>query len=108
MVGDTTMKSLKPSLLTLLMTAPALLLGLAPTLAWSTHALAAPVTGQVTASPSGGEIEVDHHSYHIKANSPAEKAAATLTIGQKVSLMLDGPAGDSKSDVIGIIAEQGS
>lgn len=102
------MKSFKPRVRHLLLIAPALLAGVAPDLALSTHALAAPVAGQITAAPSSGEVEVDHHAYRIKLHSSAETTAPTLSVGQKVSLILDGPANDSRSSVIGIEVAQGS
>ncbi|MGD0501948.1 MAG: hypothetical protein ABSD02_04355 [Steroidobacteraceae bacterium] len=96
------MKSLRPSLLSCLLIAPALIAGMSPDRAFGSHALAQPIVGQITASPTSTEIEVNHHPYHIKAHSPAEKTSPTLNVGQKVSLILDGPSGDAKSNVIGI------
>jgi hypothetical protein len=96
------MKSLKFGLLSLVPTALVLILGLTPDPASSSRVIAAPIVGQITASPSSTEIEVDHHPYHIKAHSPAEKTSPTLNVGQRVSLILDGASGDPKSSVIGI------
>ncbi len=102
------MKSLRPGLLSCLLIAPALILGLAPGRAFSAHALSQPIVGQITASPTSTEIEVNHHPYKIKANSPAAKTSPTLTVGQKVSLILDGPSGDVRASVIGIGTETGT
>jgi hypothetical protein len=96
------MKSLRPNLLSCLLVAPALIAGMSPDRALGAHALSQPIVGQITASPSSTEIEVNHHPYHIKAHSPAEDASRALSVGQKVSLILDGPASDAKSNVIGI------
>ena len=100
------MKSLRTSLLSLLLAVPALILGLAPDRASSTHALGQPVVGQITAAPTSTGIEVNHHSYRIKAHSPAAQTSLSLNVGQKVSLILDGPSGDVRASVIGITAAE--
>ena len=103
------MKSLHSSYsskLDLAAAACALALLLSPAVGWSTHVPPAPVlvSGEITAAPSSSEIEVDHHTYHIKASSAAHKLALSFSTGQKVDLVLSGAVGDSKSQVVAISA----
>ena len=80
----------------------ALAICLEPNVGWSTRAFGALVSGEVTAAPLSTEIEIAHHVYHIKANSPAAKAVTTIHVGQTVDAMLDGPASSTASEVITI------
>jgi hypothetical protein len=64
-----------------------------PTVGWSTRAYAALITGSVTAAPSNGTIEVDHHTYQVQANSSAAKVLSSLYVGEAVDMVLDGPPG---------------
>jgi hypothetical protein len=73
-----------------------------------TGAVGAKVTGQVTATPSGVQIEVDHHVYHIKANTPAAKAYRNFYNGDTVDLMLEHAATLSESTVVSIVKHTGS
>jgi hypothetical protein len=68
-------------------------LSLHPTVGWSTRAYAALVTGSVTAAPSNGTIEVDHHTYQVQPNSSAAKTLSSLYVGETVDMVLDGPPG---------------
>lgn len=86
--------------------AVALGLFLQPNIGWSTRAYAPPITGTVTASPSSGTIEVDHRSYHVKANSAAAKALSSFYVGEQVDIVLDGPPGGTV-EVIIITQHQG-
>jgi hypothetical protein len=98
------MKSVK---LSLAVTAIAFGLCLQPTVSWSSRAYAPAVTGTVTASPSSGTIEVDHHSYHVKVNSAAAKAMVSIYVGEMVDMVMDGPP-NGTSEVISIMQHPGS
>jgi hypothetical protein len=92
----------------LLAATAALVFCLGTNIGWSTRAYGDGVTGEVTAAPLNGVIEVAHRSYHIKANSAAEKDALNFYAGQTVDVVLDGPAGSSDSQVIAITVHAGS
>jgi hypothetical protein len=79
-----------------------------PELSWASRIYTAVVTGEITATPYGGKIEVDHHSYAIKAGSPAEQASHNLYVGDVVDLVLDAPATTSTATVIAINKHSGS
>lgn len=98
---------MKLAKLGLVVAAFALLLCLRPNVGWSTRAYDL-ISGEVTAAPVSGEIEVAHHLYHIKANSAADKALSSFRVGQTVDLVLDGQAGSKTSEVISIVAHTGS
>jgi hypothetical protein len=87
--------------------AVALALCLQPNFAWSSRAYAPPITGTVTAVPSSGTIEVDHHSYHVKPNSAAAKALSSFYVGEQVDIVVDGPP-NGTLQVISIVQHQGS
>ena len=84
---------MKLSKLGLAISAAALGLCLQPNIGWSTRAYAPPITGTVTAAPSSGTIEVDHHSYHVKSGSTAAKVLGSLYVGETVDMIVDGPPG---------------
>jgi hypothetical protein len=88
--------------------AAALVFCLGSNVGWSTRAYGDAVTGEVTAAPTNGVIEIAHRSYHIKANSAAEKDALTFYAGQTVDAVLDGPAGSGDSQVIAITVHSGT
>jgi hypothetical protein len=88
-------------------TAFALVACLGPKFGWSTH-LVGGITGQVTATPVEGEIEIDHHVYRVAANSPAEKALHDFSAGLTVDVVLDGPAANSTSRVVSITRHAGT
>jgi hypothetical protein len=92
----------------LVVTAFAVVFSLRPNVGWSTRAYGATITGEVTAAPLNGEIEIAHHLYHVKANSAADKALSSFYAGQTVDAVLDGPAGSSSSQVISITTHAGS
>jgi uncharacterized transporter YbjL len=100
------------SLITLRKLAPAtafaLALLLGPTAGWSTRVPSGLVSGAITSSPSSTEIEVDHRTFHIKPRSAAQNAAVSLSVGQRVHLILNGPASDAKSQVVSISVHAGS
>jgi hypothetical protein len=102
-----TMKT-KLSRLAAVLAASVLALGMGSNTAWSTRAYADGVTGEVTAIPISGQIEVAHQIYHIKAQSPADQAVHNFSLGQIVHLVLDGPASSPTSQVIAIMGGSGS
>jgi hypothetical protein len=67
---------------------------------WAIRAVGAKVTGQITAMPSAVQIEVAHHVYTIKANSPAAKAYRHFSSGDTVDLMLDRPANRNETPTV--------
>jgi hypothetical protein len=79
-----------------------------PNVGWSTRALGVPIAGQVTALPGGHEIEVGNHTYHIKRDSAAENTVKSLSTGQQVHLLLDGPADSPAAEVIAITVDSES
>lgn len=93
--------------LALTVCAVALGLYMQPNIGWSTRAYAPVVTGTVTARPYGGTIEVDHHSYHVKANSSAALALSSFYVGETVDMVVDGPPGGTV-EVISIVQHKGS
>lgn len=88
-------------------TAIALGLFLQPTVGWSSRAYSPMVTGTVTAAPSSGAIEIDHHTYHVKPNSAAAKAMVSIYVGEMVDMVMDGPP-NGASEVISIMQHSGS
>ena len=86
----------------------ALVLSSRPEAAWATRVIADIVTGEITAVPSGGKIEVDHQSYQIKAGSAAEQASHALYVGDVVDLVLDAPPTTKTASVIAINKHTGS
>jgi hypothetical protein len=87
--------------------AMALGLSLQPGIGWATRMLDPPITGTVTAAPSSGTIEIDHRSYHVKADSAAAKVLSSIYVGESVDVILDGPPGGTV-EVISIMQHQGS
>jgi hypothetical protein len=86
----------------------AVVLSSRPEAAWATRVIADIVTGEITATPYGGKIEVDHQSYQIKVGSPAEQASQTLYVGDVVDLVLDAPPTMKTASVIAINKHSGS
>jgi len=86
----------------------ALIVCLGPNVGWSTRLADGAVTGQVTATPLAGEIEVDHRVYYIAPHSPAEKALHEFSAGLTVDVILDGPADSSASRVVSITRHPGT
>jgi hypothetical protein len=91
-----------------LLTALAVVFCLGPSAAWCTRAYGDLISGEVTAAPLSGEIEIAHHVYHIKAKSAADKALSSIYAGEMVDAVLDGPAASSASQVISITPHAGS
>jgi hypothetical protein len=87
------MKLAKPSLV---MGAFALAICLIPSVGWSIRPYSAGlITGEVTATPGNGQIEIAHQVYHVRANSPAAKALSSIYIGENVDAVLDAPTGNA-------------
>jgi hypothetical protein len=96
------MKSFKLSKFNLAAGTVALGLLLSPAVGWSTRVTGGTVvSGEVTAAPSSSQIEVEHHSYHIRAKSAAQNATLKFSVGDKVDLVL---TGDSSPEVVAIAA----
>jgi hypothetical protein len=93
--------------LALMVSVVALGLYLQPNIGWSTRVYAPVITGTITAAPYSGTIEVDHHSYHVKANSGAAKVLPSFYVGETVDMVVDGPPGGAV-EVISIVQHQGS
>jgi hypothetical protein len=98
------MKHLKQSCL---MAAFALALALGPTAGWTSRVFTDVVTGEITATPLSGKIEVDHRSYPVKAGTPADQALHGFSEGQRVDLLLDAPPTDQSAHVIRIKLHEG-
>jgi hypothetical protein len=81
-------------------------IGLQPQAGWATRVVGA-VTGEVTATPSQGQIEVAHRIYHIKPNSPAGKELQSVHTGQVVDLIFEAASG-SEAEVVSISPHTGS
>lgn len=77
-------------------------LSLQPAAAWASRPVGDVITGEITASPSATEIEIGHHVYRIKANSPAAAAARSFYYGQTVDVTLDKPAMGAEPEVVSI------
>jgi hypothetical protein len=91
-----------------LLTALAAVFCLGPSPGWCTRAYGDLISGEVTAAPLSGEIEIAHHVYHVKAKSAADKALSSIYAGEMVDAVLDGPAGSTASQVISITQHAGS
>jgi hypothetical protein len=98
------MRHLKQSCL---MAAFALALALGPTAGWTSRVFTDLVTGEITATPLSGKIEVDHRSYPVKAGSLADQALHGFSEGQRVDLVLDAPPTDKSAQVIKIKLHEG-
>jgi len=92
---------MKPN--TLLRAAAAIIIiaGLQPEIGWATK-IATLVVGEVTATPTSGQIEVDHRIYQVKKPSTPNKSLRAIGVGQKVDLVLDGPPDSKTASVISI------
>lgn len=69
---------------------------------WSNRVFSDKVTGEITATPISGEIEVDHHIYRVRSGTPADESLHGFSEGQRVELTLDGPVDASTSQVMKI------
>jgi hypothetical protein len=101
MVGGSLMKLRK---LWMTVAALALACSFRPDSGWASRAYNDLVTGEVTATPISGQIEVDHKTYQIKPNSLADQVFRHFTPGQVVDLVLDAPPGNKNAMVVSITA----
>jgi hypothetical protein len=82
---------------------------LMPSVGWSTRPYSAMVTGQVTALPGNGVIEIANQTYHVRANSAAAKTLSSIYVGENVDAVLDSPAsGSTAPEVVVLTQHQGS
>jgi hypothetical protein len=88
--------------------AVALGLCLQPNVGWSTRAYGPMITGEVTAAPTSGTIEISHRAYKIKANSAADKALHNVFVGETVDVVFDGPLSTNSAEIISIVQHTGS
>jgi hypothetical protein len=99
---------MKHGKLWLAMAASVIGLALQPPTGWATRAVGSMITGQVTSTPSAVQIEVDHHVYRIKANTPAAKAYRNFYNGDTVDLLLERPSTQTVPTVVSILKHAGS
>jgi len=99
------MRSMKPKRA---WTAFTLVLLLSPAAGWASRLFSDQVTGQVTATPISGKIEVDHRVYQVRPGSLADQALHEFAEGQRVDLVLDAPPRDQHAQVVKITLHTGS
>lgn len=92
---------MKPSSLLCAAAAIMMIAGLNPRIGWATK-VATLVVGEVTATPASGQIEVDHKVYRVIKASTADKSLRGIGVGQKVDLVLDGPADSKTASVVSV------
>jgi len=85
----------------------ALSLGAWPCATWSTRVQGMIITGEVTAMPESGRIEVDHQVYLIRARTSADRNLRKFHMGQVVDLELDGSSATKSTQVISIAIHTG-
>jgi hypothetical protein len=90
--------------------AGAMVLGLClqPIAGWSSIALGPMITGEVTAAPASGTIEIAHRAYKVKPNSAADKALRNLYVGETVDAVFDMPLSNSSAEIVSIVQHTGS
>jgi hypothetical protein len=86
----------------------ALIFCLGPTIGTCNKPAGGLVTGEITATPVTGQIEVAHHTYRIRAGSYADRIFRSFSMGQVVDLVLDSPPSDKKASVVVITRHAGS
>lgn len=86
--------------------AATLVLGLAPGAALANKPVFN-VSGTVTAVPIGHKITVNGHTYRIEAHSAAERQISDIVRGDKVRVVLNGPADASSTRAVAIHAARG-
>jgi hypothetical protein len=91
---------MKLAKLSLVVGAFALAICLKPSVGWSTRPYSAMVTGQVTALPGNGEIEIAKQLYHVRPSSAAAKALSSIYIGENVDAILDAPVSGTTPEVV--------
>jgi hypothetical protein len=88
---------MKLAKLSLVVAAFAVAICVNPSISWGARPYSATVTGQVTALPGNGQIEIGNQVYHVRPNSAAAKALSSMYIGENVDAVLDAPAGSSSA-----------
>ncbi len=86
----------------------AALLGLAAHPAAANRIAGDVVTGQVTSIRAPYEIVIDGHAYAVKASSAAAGVLHTLSPGDRVDLVLDGPKGNAATQVTAVLRHSGN
>jgi hypothetical protein len=86
----------------------ALGLCLQPNVGWSTRLLGPVLTGEVTAVPASGTIEISHRAYRVKPNSAADKALRNFYVGETVDVVFDAPLSNSSAEIVSIVQHTGS
>ncbi|HTT05904.1 MAG TPA: hypothetical protein VMF64_11490 [Steroidobacteraceae bacterium] len=71
-----------------------------PALAFAGMPLQAQVTGQVSSVEGSTAVRIDGTTYLIAPNSPAAQDIHTVSAGDTVGLVLNGPAGSATSEVV--------
>jgi hypothetical protein len=84
----------------------ALALLLSPVAGWCNRVFTDQVTGQITATPISGQIEVEHRAYKVRPGSLADKALHEFSEGQRVDIVLDAPPSDKGAQVVKITLHQ--
>lgn len=77
-----------------------LALALLPGLALAGMPLQAQVTGQVSSVEGTTAVRIDGTTYLIAPNSPAAQDIRTVSAGDTIGLVLNGPAGSATSEVV--------
>lgn len=83
-----------------------LALGLAPGAALA-NKIIFNVSGEVTAVPIGHSITVNGRTYRIEPGSPAERQVNDIIRGERVQVILDGPAALRATKAVAIHAARG-
>ena len=84
-----------------------LVLALQTSGAWASRPVGARVSGEITATPGTLSVEVAHHVYPVKRDTPAAKALSKFFLGQTVDLVFDFPSQDAEAEVISISPHSG-
>jgi hypothetical protein len=71
-----------------------------PGLATAGMPLQAQVTGQVSSVEGTTAVRIDGTTYLIAPNSPAAQDIRTVSAGQTIGLVLNGPPGSATSEVV--------
>jgi hypothetical protein len=79
-----------------------------PNVGWSSIALGPMITGEVTAAPTSGTIEISHRAYKVKPNSAADKALRSVYVGETVDAVFDGPSSNSSAEIVSIVQHTGA
>ena len=89
------------------LTAMGLILALQTSGAWASRPVGERVTGAITATPGPLTVEVAHHVYPVKPDTPAAKALRKFFLGQTVDLVFDFPSQGAEAEVVAITPHSG-